>query len=113
MESLGFYVCIADLEDELIRALGPPGVERVLAAEKDLARFRVFQNQPAQRGRPVERQLRRFLSTTSGRKARYASALVHALSTEPSRVPRPLEHLLACVQPVPGPAGVRVPHTDA
>jgi hypothetical protein len=93
MEALGFYVCVCDLEDELIRALGIEGVERVLAAERDLARFRLFQNQPAQRGRAIERQLRRFMGTTSGRKARYARALVSAL--EADRVPRPLEHLLA------------------
>jgi hypothetical protein len=93
MEALGFYVCVADLEDELIRALGAAGVERVLATEEDLARFRVFQNQPAQRGRPVERQLRRFMGTISGRKARYARALVLAL--DPNRVPRPLDRLLA------------------
>ncbi|MGN9919769.1 TOPRIM nucleotidyl transferase/hydrolase domain-containing protein [Micromonospora palomenae] len=92
MEALGFYVCVADLEDELIRALGTAGVERVLAAEQDLARFRVFQNQPAQRGRAIERQLRRFMGTTSGRKARYARALVDAL--DPNQVPRPLDHLL-------------------
>lgn len=95
MESLGFYVCVCDLEDELIRALGTAGVERVLAAEKDLARFRTFQNQPAQRGRPLERQLRRFMGTTSGRKARYARALVFALDS--SGIPRPLDHLLAGV----------------
>ncbi|WP_328425108.1 ATP-dependent endonuclease [Micromonospora sp. NBC_00389] len=93
MEALGFYVCVADLEDELIRALGSTGVEQVLAAEKDLARFRVFQNQPAQRERSVERQLRRFMGTMSGRKARYARALVRAL--DPACVPRPLDHLLA------------------
>ncbi|RKR92174.1 hypothetical protein BDK92_6608 [Micromonospora pisi] len=93
MEALGFYVCVADLEDELIRALGTSGVERVLAAEQDLARFRVFQNQPAQRGRAVDRQLRRFMGTTSGRKARYARALVRALDLD--QVPRPLDHLLA------------------
>jgi hypothetical protein len=93
MESLGFYVCVADLEDELIRALGTASVERVLAAQGDLRRFRVFQNQPAQRGRTVERQLRRFMGTTSGRKARYAHSLVQAL--DPARIPRPLDRLLA------------------
>lgn len=92
MESLGFYVCVADLEDELIRALGPDGVERVLAAEKDLDKFRLFQNQPAQRGRPVDRQLRRFMGTTSGRKAHYGRALVLAL--DPAGVPHPLDALL-------------------
>jgi hypothetical protein len=95
LESLGFYVCVADLEDELIRALGPAGVERVFAAEQDLARFRVFQNQPAQRGWAVERQLRRFMGTISGRKTRYAGALVRAL--DPEHIPRPLDHLLAGV----------------
>jgi hypothetical protein len=95
MESRGFFVCVADLEDELIRALGIAGVERVLAAEGDLARFRVFQNQPAQRGRPIERQLHRFMGTTGGRKAKYARAFVEVL--EPDRVPRPLDRVLAAV----------------
>ncbi|MET8117886.1 TOPRIM nucleotidyl transferase/hydrolase domain-containing protein [Micromonospora sp. NPDC005291] len=92
MQALGFHVCVTDLEDELIRALGSSGVERVIAAERDLARFRIFQNQPAQRGRPIERQLRRFMGTMSGRKARYARALVRAL--DPSGFPRPLDQLL-------------------
>lgn len=95
MEELGFYVCVADLEDELIRALGVTGVERVLATENDLARFRTFQNQPAQRGRAVEQQLRRFLGTTSGRKAHYARALIGALNL--GRVPRPLHHLVNAI----------------
>src|ERR1700757_3973779 len=55
------YVCTADLEDELIRALGPAGVEEVVAAQGELETFRNFQNQPAWRGRPVEAQLRRRL----------------------------------------------------
>ncbi|MFG1868351.1 TOPRIM nucleotidyl transferase/hydrolase domain-containing protein [Micromonospora arborensis] len=92
MEALGFHVCVTDLEDELIRALGSAGVERVIDAERDLARFRVFQNQPAQRGRTIERQLRRFMGTMSGRKARYARALVRAL--DPGAIPRPLDRLL-------------------
>jgi hypothetical protein len=95
MESLGFHVCVTDLEDELIRALGTEGVERVLAAERDLTRFRVFQNQPAQRGRAVDRQLRRFMGTIGGRKARYARALV--LAVDAADIPRPLDRLLACV----------------
>jgi hypothetical protein len=86
------YVCVADLEDELIRALGAPSVERVVAALGDLRRLRTFQQQPAQQGRTVEQQLRRFLGTTSGRKARYAGSLVQALDL--TRVPRPLERLV-------------------
>src|SRR5919204_6254496 len=46
------FVCTADLEDELIRALGPDGVEEVVAAQGELETFRSFQNQPAWRGRP-------------------------------------------------------------
>ena len=93
MEVLGFHVCVADLEDELIRALGVAGVERVLEQQGDLDRFRVFQNQPAQRERPIDRQLHRFLGTTSGRKAWYARALV--LAVEADRIPRPLDQVLA------------------
>jgi hypothetical protein len=95
VEALGFYVCVADLEDEMIRSLGVAGVEAVAAELGDLRRFRMFQDQPAQRGRAVERQLRRFMGTTSGRKARYAAALAAALDR--SRVPEPLEHLLGRV----------------
>lgn len=72
--------------------MGVAGVEQVLAAENDLASFRTFQNQPAQRGRAVERQLRRFLGTSSGRKAQYARALIAALDF--GRIPRPLDRLL-------------------
>lgn len=88
-----FQVCVADLEDELIRALGAAAVQEVLADQGDLRPFRTFQKQPAQRGRSVERQLRRFMGTHSGRKAQYAGALVGALDL--GRVPAPLGGLLA------------------
>src|SRR5919199_1857334 len=39
MERLGFYVCVADLEDELIRALGAASVEQIVDAEGDLRSF--------------------------------------------------------------------------
>lgn len=93
MEQLGFFVCVHDLEDELIRALGPPTVEDLIEEAGELPSFRRFQAQPAQRERPIEAQLRRFMGTRSGRKIRYASLLVEALDSE--RVPRPLERLLA------------------
>ncbi len=93
MEALGFYVCVADLEDELIRALGADSVERVIAAHGELGSFRTFQKQPAQRRRTVEEQLRRFMGTRSGRKNQMAPALVHALDLD--RVPRPLDGVLA------------------
>ena len=92
MEALGFYSCVEDLEDELIRALGVVRVEEVLASQDELAAFRTFQKQPAQRDRTNEERLRRFLGTKSGRKERCAAVLVDALDL--SRVPRPLELLL-------------------
>jgi hypothetical protein len=93
LEALGFYVCVADLEDELIRALGADAVEEVVRALGHLESFRTFQKQPAWRGRPSEEQLRRFLGSYRGRKIRSAPLLVDALDI--TRVPRPLDRLLA------------------
>ncbi|MFF0739897.1 TOPRIM nucleotidyl transferase/hydrolase domain-containing protein [Streptomyces sp. NPDC004111] len=90
---LGFFVCDADLEDELIRALGPRGVEQVVAEQGDLRSLRTFRNQPAQRERTERQRLRRFVGTTAGRKEAYARAMVEALDLD--RVPRPLDDLLA------------------
>jgi hypothetical protein len=95
MEACGFFVCVADLEEELIRALGADGVIGVLEADGELASFRTFQKQPAQRERTTDAQLRRFMGTRAGRKYRYATLLVHAL--ELARMPRPLDAVLAHV----------------
>ena len=94
MEPLGFYVCVADLEDELIRSLGAAAVEQVLDAQGDLRSFRTLQKQPAWRGRPTEQQLRRFFGSYGG-KIQYARLLVDALDL--TRVPRPLDRVLAAV----------------
>ncbi len=93
MEDIGFYVCVEDLEDELIRALGTESVEQIIHSLGELESFRTFQKQPAQRGRRLNEQLRRFMGTRSGRKALYAPLLVEALDFE--RVPRPLDGVLA------------------
>jgi hypothetical protein len=95
MERLGFYVCVADLEDELIRSLGAVAVEKVIDAQGDLVSFRSFQRQPAWRGRTTEDQLRRFFGTQGGRKIQSAALLVDALDL--TQVPRPLELVLAHV----------------
>jgi hypothetical protein len=95
MERLGFHVCVADLEDELIRALGADAVEQILAARGDLGPFRTLQKQPAWQGRPTEAQLRRFMGSGGRRKIRYARFLVDALDL--TRVPRPLDLVLARV----------------
>jgi hypothetical protein len=95
MEGLGFYVCVADLEDELIRALGAAAVEEVVEAQGDLRSFRTLQKQPAWDGRPREEQLRRFMGSGGRRKIRYARLLVDALDL--AHMPQPLERVLAHV----------------
>jgi hypothetical protein len=92
MERLGFYVCEADLEDELVRCLGARTMEEILAAHGILASFRTYQKQPAHRARPLEAQLHGFLHNW---KVELAAALVEALDLD--RVPRPLDGVLAHV----------------
>jgi hypothetical protein len=89
------FVCVENLEDELIRALGPARVEDVLAAQGDLETFRNFQNQPYWRGRPVDAQLRRWLQASDNRGKRYPPLLIAAL--EPEEIPAPLAGVLAAV----------------
>jgi hypothetical protein len=93
MARLGFHVCVQDLEDELIRAVGAAEVEALFDSQGDLGSFRSLQLQPAWRGREVEAQLRRFLGSGARRKLRYAHLLVGAAQLD--RVPRPLDAVLA------------------
>jgi len=86
------FVCDRDLEDELIRALGPAELERIIEEQGELHSFRTLQKQPFQRSRTLEQQLRVFLGN---RKIRYASLLVDALDL--SNVPPPLDGVLAYV----------------
>ena len=95
MERLGFYVCVADLEGELIRALGVAAVEQVIEAQGELLALRTFQREPQWRARSAEEQLRRFFGTHRGRKIQSAALLVEALDL--TRVPRPLDAVLAYV----------------
>jgi hypothetical protein len=92
LEALGFFACRSDLEEELIRALGPDAVMRVLERIGDLGAFTTFRKQPQWRDRPHEEQLHRFLGTKGGRKAEAARALVDALELD--RVPVALADLL-------------------
>ena len=95
MERLGFYVCVQDLEDELIRAVGVARVEALFESQGDLGPFRTLQMQPGWRGRDVEAQLRRFLGSGARRKLRYARLLVGSMDLD--RAPRPLDAVLAGV----------------
>jgi hypothetical protein len=90
LEALGFYVCEADLEDELVRSLGAAVVEEILAAHGKLGAFRTYQKQPAHRHEPLEEQLHGFLWN---RKLEYGVRIVNALDLD--RIPRPLDRVLA------------------
>lgn len=96
LERLGFFVCVNDLEEELIRAVGPAGVEALLAAHGDLRTFRSFQSQPAWRGQESLPQLWRFLRSSSRRIQRYAPLLVEAAEVRDG-MPRPLAALLDAI----------------
>ena len=85
------YVCVENLEDELIRALGAARVEAIVAAQGDLETFRNFQNQPAWRGRSTESQLLRWMHN-GDRHHRYPPLLIAAL--QPHELPRPLAGVL-------------------
>lgn len=93
MEQLGFFVCVANLEQELIRALGAAAVLAIVDEQRELGAFRTYQKQLAHRERALEDQLWGFMWN---RKIRYAPVLVAALDL--ARVPRPLEGALAHVE---------------
>lgn len=88
----GIFVCERDLEDELIRAIGPETVIGLLDGLGDLGRFRTFQDQPEWRGQPLHEQLHRFAGTRSGRKAAFAGRLAAELGGD--SMPAPLAQLL-------------------
>ncbi|HEY3906698.1 MAG TPA: TOPRIM nucleotidyl transferase/hydrolase domain-containing protein [Streptosporangiaceae bacterium] len=92
LERLGFYVCVEDLEDELISAIGVSQVEALIDSQGDLGSFRSLQRQPQWRGQPTRAQLRRFLAAGARRKLRYARLLVGAVA--PDRLPHPLDAVL-------------------
>lgn len=92
IEQLGFFACVADLEDELIRALGTDHVEHLVETQGELAAFRILQQQPEQRGRPVAQQLRRFMGTKSMRKIRYGHILAAAIDLQ--SCPEPLARII-------------------
>ena len=88
----GFYACDPDLEGELVRALGPERMIRLVEERGQLAAFRTYQKRPEKRSLPMEAQLHGWLHNW---KVRYAEALVDALDLE--HVPSPLLGVLASV----------------
>jgi hypothetical protein len=95
LEASGFFVCSADLEDELIRAVGVEEVLRIVEAADGIRSFRTLQQQPALRDRSLHHQLRRLMGGRSGGKQQYAELM--AAAVELDRVPRPLDAVLTSV----------------
>ncbi|NHA67153.1 ATP-dependent endonuclease [Phycicoccus flavus] len=91
----GVFVCERDLEDLLIRALGPDRVLDGLAAMGELGAFASFSRMPQWRRRHVVDRLHRFAGSGSGRKARLAAALAPRL--DPDDLPDPLDALVLAV----------------
>lgn len=87
-----FYACDPDLEGELVRALGPQRMLRIVEERGHLAAFRTYQKQPDKRALALDAQLHGWLHNW---KVRYAAALVEALELD--RVPPPLDGVLACL----------------
>lgn len=92
IEPVGIHVCVEDLEDELVRALGVARVQRLIEDQGEARRFRTYRRQPAHRDEPLERQVHGFMWN---RKVRYAPLLVGSL--DPGQVPAPLAGVLASV----------------
>ena len=88
-EALGFFACVEDLEDELIRSLGTARVERIVEKQGQLRSFRKAQYQPHHRGKDLSDQLYRFVGRW---RYRYARLLAEAVDLE--RLPRPVGRLL-------------------
>jgi hypothetical protein len=101
LAALGFHVCVEDLEDELIRAVGVAGVAALFEAAGDLRAFRSLQSQPAWRDREPAAQMRRFLGSGARRKLRYARLLTDAAVARDA-LPGPLDALLASLPDPPG-----------
>lgn len=93
MEQLGFFVCVQDLEDELIRASTRLAIETLLRSQGDLGSFQTLQKQPAWRQEAFEAQMHRWLRAGARRNLRYARLLIRSLHLD--QIPRPLEAVLA------------------
>jgi len=89
MKASGFFVCVKDLEQELIRALGLAEVQAVIAQEGQAVAFTSFSSQPAHIGKPVDEQLRAFLHRDN---TTWVIPLVNALDLK--AIPGPLHDLI-------------------
>ena len=92
LPAYGFFVCEADLEDELIRALGTSRAVEAIQSAGLGGKLEALQIQPAWADRPLAEQLHRFCGVASGRKEQVAGVLAAELSRD--ELPEPLSMLL-------------------
>jgi predicted ATPase len=90
--ALGFQVCVVDLEDEFLRAIGDADTERLIQAHGDGIAFVNYQGQATNAGKSLHDQLHGFLH---GRKVEYAPVLADAVPL--TLVPAPVDDLLSRV----------------
>jgi len=96
LERVGFFACVADLEDELIRAAGDSHIAGLIEQAGDSQPWHRFRSQHAWRSRPPDQQFHRFIRSVSERNSRYIRAILDTI--ELSRLPRPLRMLLDYVE---------------
>jgi hypothetical protein len=90
MKAAGFLVCVKDLEQEFVKALGLGGAQAVISNEGEASTFAAFQKQPTYSGASLDEQLRRFFQKD---KIRWAVPLVDALNLK--AIPGPLNDLIS------------------
>ena len=92
LDETAVHVCDADLEDELIRAVGEKRLEELMAQRGELPSFRTMSKQPAWRDRPFDERAHRWIRSHARRSSVYARVLIDAVDDD--RVPDPLDRLL-------------------
>jgi hypothetical protein len=60
MEAIGFFVCVRDLEDELIKALGEATVIQIIDQNGDTPAWKVFCQQPNNKSLPKRSSFTHF-----------------------------------------------------
>jgi len=89
LESLGFFACVVDLEDELLRSIGPAEAERVIERHGHTSSFRKMRQEPHYRDRSKAEQIHRFVG-----RSRYRYARLLAEAVDMGGVPAPVQNLL-------------------
>jgi len=92
LNAKGFYVCMKDLEDELISSLGIPAVQAIISAQGAGPAFAAFAQQPKKKTLSATDQLRGFIH---GDNIRWVIHLIDALDL--AKLPGALNALMSKV----------------